>query len=118
MLLFGGKDHKAFLGCLNCSEINSSSVCNEIGKYGSEISAVSIWNEIGDYGSEISSLSPWNEIADGAPIIVDPDGNSYGYFSANSVIEDRTPIDWLVTILDYYGKTGNLEKTRKKMCGD
>ncbi|HEX7729884.1 MAG TPA: hypothetical protein VF392_12655 [Terracidiphilus sp.] len=117
LLLFGGEDHKTFLGCLNCVDTSPLSVCNDIAKYGSDISADSIWNDIGTYGSDISKYSPWNDLSQNAPIIVDKDGNSYGYFSTNDMHKDRTRIPWLVSVLDYYGKTNNLDKTRKKMCG-
>lgn len=116
LLLFGGDDHKTFLGCLNCNDISASSVCNDIGLYGSDIAVDSIWNDIGTYGSDISVHSPWNDIAQSAPIIVDKDGNSYGYFSVNSLHHDRTRIPWLLRILDSYEKTNDLEKTRKLMC--
>jgi hypothetical protein len=101
LLLFGGHDHKTFLGCLNCVETSGSSVCNEVGRYGSEVAENSTWNQVAPYGSEVSPTSPWNEVSQEAPIIVDPDGNSYGYFSVNAVHHDRTRISWLVGILDY-----------------
>ena len=118
LLLFGGHDHKMFLGCLNCVNTGETSVCNEVGKYGSDVSANSIWNDVGPYGSDVSPISPWNNVAQNAPIIVDRDGKPYGYFSANNVHHDRTRIDWLVSILDYYEKTNDLAKTRERMCGN
>ena len=118
LLLFGGEDHKIFLGCLNCAGTSNTSVCNEFGQYGSQYQSESIWNEYGHFGSEYSSQSPWNEYSNDAPIIVDKDGNSYGYFSANEYHHDRTRIKWLVAILDYFSKATDLEKTRKRMCGD
>ena len=117
LLLFGGNDHETFLGCLNCVDTGASSVCNEYGKYGSEYQADSIWNEYGHFGSEYNSQSPWNEYSNDAPIIVDKDGKSYGYFSVNASHHDRTRIGWLVAILDYYERTNDLAKTREKMCG-
>ena len=60
------------------------------------------------YGSDVSPNSPWNNISQDAPIIVDRTRKSYGYFSANDVHHDRTRIDWLVAVLDYYDKTSNL----------
>jgi len=117
LLLFGGHDHKTFLGCLNCSDISATSVCNDIGQFGSDIQLNSIWNSIGRFGSDISLTSPWNSLTQDAPIIVDPDGNSYGYFSVNTLHHDRTRIPWLVEVLDYYEETNDLEKTREKMCG-
>src|SRR6267142_2226831 len=83
LLLFGGPGHKTFLGCLNCSKFSDASVCNKFGSVGSKFSPDSIWNKFGTYGSKFSSESPWNKFSFEAPIIVDKDGNSYGYFSAN-----------------------------------
>jgi hypothetical protein len=117
LLLFGGEDHKTFLGCLNCADTSASSVCNEYGQFGSEYQADSIWNEYGNFGSEYNSQSPWNEYSNNAPIIVDKDGESYGYFSVNTNHHDRTRIEWIVAILDYYESTNDLAKTREKMCG-
>lgn len=118
LLLFGGEDHKTFLGCLNCSSLSSSSVCNELGKYGSSLQSDSIWNSLGHFGSSLSRYSPWNSLSNSAPIIVDKDGNSYGYFSVNSLHHDRTRIPWLVAILDYEDDKDDLDKTRDKMCDD
>ena len=117
LLLFGGDDHKTFLGCLNCGDSSAVSVCNEYGEFGSEYSSTSIWNDYSHFGNEYSSQSPWNDYASDAPIIVDKDGNSYGYLSTNTYHRDRTRIDWLVTVLEFYEKTKNLDQTRKKMCG-
>jgi hypothetical protein len=118
LLLFGGDDHKTFLGCLNCVDTSSVSICNDVGEFGSDVASNSIWNDVGEFGSDVSAHSPWNDVSNDAPIIVDSDGNSYGYFSANSVHHDRTRIPWLLAVLDYYEKTSDLEKTRKMMCGD
>ena len=118
LLLFGGVDHKTYLGCLNCASTAASSICNEYGKYGSQFQTVSIWNQFGTYGSEFSSVSPWNQFSSTAPIIVDADGKSYGYFSLNEFHHDRTRIKWLVAVLDLQAKDGNLETKRSMMCGD
>jgi len=118
MLLFGGHDHKTFLGCLNCADTSDTSVCNDVGKYGSDVAENSIWNDVGPYGSDVSPSSPWNSVSQDAPIIVDRTGKSYGYFSVNNVHHDRTRIDWLVAILNYYDQTNDLAKTREKMCSD
>jgi hypothetical protein len=118
LLLFGGRDHKTFLGCLNCVDTSENSVCNDVGKFGSSVMTDSIWNSVGPFGSDVMQYSPWNSVSDSGPIIVDSDGRSYGYFSTNSVHHDRTRIGWLVAILDYYDKESDLDKTREKMCGD
>lgn len=118
LLLFGGQDHKDFLGCLNCVDSSQASVCNELGKYGSALNSNSIWNGLGKYGSSLSEYSPWNSLTDKAPIIVDRDGKSYGYFSVNSLHHDRTRIKWLVAVLDFYDKESDLDATKEKLCGD
>jgi hypothetical protein len=118
LLLFGGKDHKTFLGCLNCADTSASSVCNDLGEYGSDLQPDSIWNNLGRFGNDLNSESPWNDLSNDAPIIVDTDGKSYGYFSTNTLHHDRTRIGWLVAILDYYERDNDLDKTREKMCGD
>lgn len=117
LLLFGGEGHKTFLGCLNCVDTSASSVCNDLGKFGSDLQANSIWNSLGKFGNDLNSESPWNDLSSDAPIIVDADGRSYGYFSTNTLHHDRTRLEWLVTILDYYEKNNDLDKTREKMCG-
>lgn len=115
LFLFGGAAHKTFLGCLNCVVTSESSVCNAYGKFGSAYGD-SIWNEFGTYGSEYNSLSPWNEYSSEAPIIVDSDGRSYGYFSTNDSLHDRTHIGWIVKLLDFEKRTSDLDKTRDFLC--
>jgi len=101
LLLFGGKDHDVFLGCLNCSRTDPTSVWNAYGKYGSEYQSNSIWNRYGTYGSVYNQNSPWNTYSSQGPVIVDPEGNSYGYFTRNKY-HQQTRIDWVVWILDHY----------------
>ena len=60
-MLFGGSSHKEYLGCLECSEFASDSICNGFGKYGNEFSSAGLFNEFAAYGNEFSSKSPWNE---------------------------------------------------------
>lgn len=118
LLLFGGEGHKTFLGCLNCSATYSGSVCNKFGAYGSKFQTDSIWNKFGNFGSKFATQSPWNKFSTDAPIIVDSDGNSYGYFSANAFHNDRTRIKSFVAILDYFTENDDLDNTRDLMCGD
>jgi hypothetical protein len=116
LLLFGGEDHKTFLGCLNCPATYAGSVCNPYGKQGSAYQTDSIWDAYGPYGSEYSKYSPWNAYTISAPIIVDKDGNSYGYFSANEFHKDRTRIKWLLSILEFQASKDDLDATQKRMC--
>ena len=82
LMIFGGEDHDVYLGKLNASKYEAESIWNEYGSYGSSYSSTSIWNEYSSYGSDYSSYSPFNEYATYPPVIVDAQGNFYGYFTA------------------------------------
>lgn len=89
LLLFGGKGHDVFLGCVDCSPYDSDSICNEYGQYGSEYRD-SIWNEYRDYGSEYRDTSPWNEytMSKNVPVMVNKKGDFFGYFTINKYRSD------------------------------
>jgi len=117
LLLFGDSDHKTFLGCLNCSKYDNGSICNKYGEVGSKYNSNSIWNKYGTYGSKYNSYSPWNKYSNNAPIIVDRNGNSYGYFSANKYHTNRTRIQGYVALLDWVADNEDLEEARDALCG-
>ena len=50
LMLFGGGGHDVYLGCINCNQFASDSLCNEFGRYGNEFSGDSIWNEFSRFG--------------------------------------------------------------------
>jgi len=102
LLLYGGKDHDVYLGCLNCSEYDSDSIWNEYGKYGSEYNSNSIWNEYGTFGSEYNSYSPWNPYSSDPPVVVDKDGGFYGYFTINQYKAKRAESELSLIIYKYY----------------
>src|SRR5262245_39483623 len=81
LMIFGGKNHDVYLGCLTCSESDSDSVHNEYGSYGSSYSTSSIFNRYGDYGSQYGTFSACNPYASDPPVIVDSNGNFYGYLT-------------------------------------
>lgn len=83
LLLFGGRNHEEFIGCLNCYRSEPFSVWNENGEYGDPENENSIWNRSGPYGSLTSPLSPWNPRSSEPPLVVDRVGNLYGYFTRN-----------------------------------
>ena len=111
LLLFS--DDNKFLGCLNCSEYSSESICNKYGTYGSKYNSESIWNQYGTYGSKYNSESPWNEYSSDGPKIVDKDGNYYGRFSINTY-SGYSNSDNLKKIYEYFD--GDLEKIRDSFC--
>jgi hypothetical protein len=119
LLLFGSKDHNVFLGCLNCGRFDSSSVCNRFGDFGSRFSDKSIWNRFGDYGSRFSSESPWNKFAADPPVVVNKDGQFYGYFTSNKYHDKRTNIRSFLGFLDNVDDVNNdLDKARDTFCGE
>ena len=102
LMIFGGDDHDVYLGKLNASEYDSESIWNEYGSYGSSYSSNSIWNEYSSYGSDYSSYSPFNEYATYPPVIVDAQGNFYGYFTVNKYKSKRAEFDLALIIYKYY----------------
>jgi hypothetical protein len=89
LLVFGGKDHDVFLGCLNCSEYSSNSVLNQYGRFGNPYSSTSILNAYSPYGSKYSSYSACNEYASSPPVVVDRSGNFFGHLT---VSEYKNPL--------------------------
>jgi hypothetical protein len=83
LMIFGGMDHRIYLGCLNCSQYAADSVFNEFGQAGSRYSSESIWNPYGDYGSAYSSYGVCNAYATDPPVIVDGGGKYYGRLTLN-----------------------------------
>jgi len=84
IMIFGGQDHRTYLGCLSCSEYVTDSVFNEYGSYGSQYSSTSIWNHYAEFGSRYSNEGACNPYASDPPVIVDMDGNYYGRLTLNS----------------------------------
>lgn len=102
LYIYGGEGHDVFLGKLNASKYDSKSIWNEYGTYGSEYNTNSIWNEYGTYGSAYSSYSPFNSYASYPPVIVDEEGNFYGYFTVNKYKSKRANFDLVNIICEYY----------------
>lgn len=84
IMLFGGLDHKTYLGCLNCSQYATDSVFNQYGQHGSRYAFESIWNHYGEYGSAYSTYGVCNAYASDPPVIVDNSGNYYGRLTLNT----------------------------------
>jgi hypothetical protein len=100
--LYGGKNHDVYLGCLNCDKYNSNSIWNAYGNYGSKYNSNSIWNAYGTYGSKYNSHSPWNAYSSDPPVVVDKEGNFYGYFTVNAYNDKRADFGLALTIYKYY----------------
>lgn len=116
LFLYGGAGHRVLLGCINCDRFESASLCNSYGDYGSKYAENSIWNPYGTYGSKYSNESPWNKYTTSAPIIVDVQGGSYGYLSANRYHPGRTQIRGLIQLTDMVGDGASVESAREALC--
>ena len=115
--IYGGSGHDVFLGCIGCNEYSSDSICNGYGTYGSEYSAKGMFNEYAGFGNEYSRKSPWNEYStsNDVPVLVDKEGNFYGYFTIN---EYRLyAVDFAGEMYKWFKKhDGNIEKVRRELC--
>ncbi|NIA71575.1 hypothetical protein HBA54_23570 [Pelagibius litoralis] len=111
-LLYGGKGQNTFLGCLNCSRFDNTSIWNKLGPHGSEFDNATIWSKTGVYGSPYQTLSPWNRNSFEGPVVRDKDGNSYGKFTRNQ-FDDQTKVESLLWILENYDYViSNLNEVR------
>lgn len=84
LLVFGGTDHKTFLGCLNCSEYGQSSIQHAY-SYGSPYGQT-VFNHFSQYGSELSNESACNPYATDPPVIVDSNGKFYGRLTFRRIL--------------------------------
>ncbi len=100
--LFGGRNHDVYLGCLNCNKFDKNSIWNSFGNYGSTFGQNSIWNEFGNFGSNFSANSPWNSYSTTPPVVVDDNGNFYGYFTVNAFQNNRADFGLALTIYKYH----------------
>lgn len=99
LLLFGGKSHKTYLGCL-CDNLEPDSVMSSTGQFGPNgFHTESIWNKFGDYGSSFSDTSPCNRFGSYPPVIVWKDGRFFGYLTLDrfrdKAITDENVLKWL-----------------------
>jgi len=99
IMLFGGQGHRAYLGCLNCSQYASDSLFNSYGNFGNRYSQTSIFNHYSEFGSPYSSFSACNRYAIDPPVIVDESGRSYGRLTLNlnhpQNVRDVPLLTWL-----------------------
>ncbi len=85
ILIFGGEDHRDFLGCLTCSQYDANSVWNQYSTYG-WANRYGTWSQYGPYKSAYSATSACNQYATDPPVLVDQTGTFYGRLSINPYI--------------------------------
>lgn len=69
--------------------IDSESIANKYGNYGSEYSQISIFNKYGNYGSPYSNESPFNQYTQTPPVIKDKNNELIGVLTANQYLRNR-----------------------------
>ena len=103
-----------FIGCLDCVQTISDSVCNYDGPYGKLTSPKSIWNQEGEYGGLNSPKSPWSG-STGGPTMMDENGTVFGWFQINPV-GGYTQSKKLNDL--YRSMQGDLRRIRDTFCKD
>ena len=101
LMLFGGPDHKQYLGCVVCNEFSSDSICNGFGHYGNEFSTEGMFQEFAGFGNDFSPDSPWNEFSTSTsvPVLVDENGAFFGYFTINESRPDAVKVSQQLHLL-------------------
>jgi hypothetical protein len=101
LMIFGGENHKTYLGCLNCPRYSQDSIYNQYGEHGSRYSTESIWNSYSECGSRYSNYGVCNPYATDPPVIVDANGHYYGRLTMNryhaQLGDGASFIEWLAT---------------------
>lgn len=102
LYIYGGKNSKVFLGKLNASKFDSESIWNTYGNYGNKYNSNCIWNAYGEYGNSYNANCPFNKYGSNPPILLDKQGNFYGYFTANKYAANRANYELVDIICDNY----------------
>jgi hypothetical protein len=98
LMIFGGMDHRTYLGCLNCSQYAPDSVLNQYGLHGSQYAVDSIFNRYGAFGSPYSNSSACNPYASDPPVVVDGSGRFYGRLTVNQYSPEKIGGNWAAWI--------------------
>jgi len=69
------------------------------------------------YGNTVNNSSPWNSVGNEPPEIFNQDKtSSFGLFSANTSISNRTSISDLLDVLNKFSENQNVTETREYAC--
>jgi len=117
LMLLGGSDLKQYLGCIECNEFSTDSICNGFGKYGNQFSTDGMFQEFSGFGNDFLPESPWNEFSTSTsvPVLVDEQVAFYGYFTINDSRPNAVKFSHQLYLL-YKQSNGDLEKVRKGIC--
>lgn len=101
VLIFGGKDHKTFLGCF-CGPNAPNSVENDTGKFGKHgfnVEGPTLWSVMSPFRSRFEDVSACNRFASDPPVIVRDDGTFLARLTINTMlsgaVRDESVLKWL-----------------------
>ncbi len=101
LLIFGGRNHKVFLGCL-CDDAEEDSVFNEHGKYGQyglNLDNSSLWSVVGGYRGVVGDYTACGMFTKDPPIVVTPQGQAICRLTTDATNQYQCKagklIDWL-----------------------
>lgn len=107
LMVYGGEGHKEFLGVINEPQYGVDSIWNVHGTYGDKYGDKVIWNKYGMYGGSSGIYSPFNKFSSTPPIIVDAQGNFYGFLTTNKNKKPRANFA-LAKLICYVGSNENV----------
>lgn len=91
--IFGGSDHKTFLGCLTCEPSDANSILNSGGDFGhcgglafDNLYCHTLLSAFGSTGLVAEATSACGPGSTNPPVLVDPDGRYYGRFSVGTLL--------------------------------
>ena|SRR5947207_2598494 len=91
--IFGGSDHKTFLGCLTCEPSAVNSIFNSDGDFGhcgglafDNLYCHTLLSAFGSTGLVAEETSACGPSSTNPPVLVDPDGHYYGRFSVGALL--------------------------------
>jgi hypothetical protein len=92
-------DDGEFLGLISTSTVDSKSIMNTVGRYGSSVSSTCILNSVSRYGSTVSRQSAFCDIASSPPSIFSKDGKFLAFLTTNTLksprIDPNSLVGWL-----------------------
>ncbi len=120
IMLFGGRAHNIYLGCLNCDKSAPDSIFNEFGPYGhcpgpfsDNIYCRGSFKEFGSTGL-FHDQSACGDNPTDPPVIVDEQGSYYGRFSLGGAFGHR---DSICSLLSRFYNSDSCEIV-KWVCDD
>ena len=94
----GYTHYLGFFSCVFCTELDTNSINNEFGPYGTRFSSTSIRNEFSQYGGRFSTNSACNRFASNPPRVFNQSKTVYyGELTLNEFRSDAISdlVDWL-----------------------